>query len=523
MKLPAGIVLVVLLLALVASFAFWVGARAPRPAPAPLEEEPAEASSEQVHQFCGACHAYPPPSSFPRSAWRHEVQRGYDFFRTSELRTDSPSLENVVRYYEARAPLELPPLDRGPAPKGPPRMRFDRLGMTPAQSRGAPGVTNVHLAHLSDPRKLDLIVCHCNPGLVLSLKAYESPPAWQLLGQLEAPAHAEVVDLDGDGHQDLLVADLGIFFPSNERVGRVVWLRGDGAGGFTPVPLLEGVGRVADVRTADFNGDGKLDLVVAVFGWNTLGEVLYLENHTTDWSRPNFTRRQLDGRHGAIHVPVGDVNGDGRPDIVALISQATEAVVAFLGRGDGTFEKQTLFEAPHPAYGSSGIQLVDMNGDGKLDVLYTNGDILDPPFLLKPYHGIQWLENRGTYPFVHHPLTAMYGVMRALAADVDGDGDLDVLAVSFLPPEEYPQLKEIGAESVLLLEQTAPGRFERRVLESASCNHLTCAVGDLFGDGRTHLVAGNFFLTPTLARGDTLTIWKQPAPPEKPVARPGKK
>src|SRR5262249_49760825 len=43
--------------------------------PAPVEE----ASAQQVHQFCGACHAYPPPDSFPRFAWRKEVEQGYKF------------------------------------------------------------------------------------------------------------------------------------------------------------------------------------------------------------------------------------------------------------------------------------------------------------------------------------------------------------------------------------------------------------------------------------------------------------
>src|SRR5262249_13711914 len=125
-------------------------------------------------------------------------------------------------------------------------------------------------------------------NLVLALNPAAKEPAWRILGEAPVPARAEVVDLDGDGHADVLVACLGSFFPSDSQLGKVLWLRGTADGTFTPITLLEGVGRVADVQAADFNGDGKLDLVVAVFGWNTSGEILYLENHTTDWSKPIF-------------------------------------------------------------------------------------------------------------------------------------------------------------------------------------------------------------------------------------------
>src|SRR5262249_6450102 len=159
--------------------------------------------------------------------------------------------------------------------------------------------------------------------------------------------------------------------------------------------------------------------------------------------------------HGAIHVPVADLNGDGRPDFVALISQEHETVVAFLNQGGGKFEKQTIFRGPHPAYGSSGIQLVDVDGDGRLDVLYTNGDTLDKPYLLKPYHSIQWLRNpgNGTFPWEHHPITPMYGVHRAVAADFAGTGRKDVVAVGFLPVEGFPERKDRNLDGVIYLEQ----------------------------------------------------------------------
>src|SRR5262249_14366651 len=83
----------------------------PAAEPAPASAVPAavpEATSEQVRSLCGACHAYPPPETFPRSAWRKEVKQAYDFLRDSTLDLPYPPLESVVRYYETRAPLELP-------------------------------------------------------------------------------------------------------------------------------------------------------------------------------------------------------------------------------------------------------------------------------------------------------------------------------------------------------------------------------------------------------------------------------
>ena len=475
---------------------------------ATLPPIPTEASSEQVHQMCGSsCHAYPPAESFPKFAWRKEVKQGYDFFRDSKLQMDYPSLESVVQYYENRAPEELPPIDR-PVNFDPAPVRFQRRGFQLPGNSQQPTVTNVSLGHLFDKKNLDILVCDVRSGRVLALRPYLSPPTWVELGRVSAPAHAEVVDLDGDGIPDVIVANLGSFSPTDDRVGGVVWLRGAPDGKFTAISLLSGVGRVADVQAADFNGDGKLDLVVGAFGWRNTGEILYLENQTTDWNHPVFARHVVDDRHGTIHVPVCDLNKDGRPDFVALISQEHETIVAFLNEGNGRFRKEIIFAAPHPAYGSSGIQLVDLNGTGNLDVLYTNGDTLDPPYLLKPYHGVQWLENRGTFPFVHHPAAPMYGAMRAVAADFRGNGQKDIVAVSYLPEEVFPQRRQMKLDSILYLEKTGSEKFSPFPLEQSRCDYLTAAAGDIFGDGRIHLVIGTHSMNPEFTGSDAVTIWE---------------
>jgi hypothetical protein len=465
----------------------------------------------QVHQFCGACHAYPPPETFPRDAWNLEVQRGYTFFGSSSLSLQAPPIDDVIAYYESRAPLELPELHYA-KPAKPYPVRFDRATFAAPPNAAPPAVSNVNLVHLYDDRHLDLLVCDMRQGLVMVMRPYELSPQLKVIAEVPNPAHAEVVDLDGDGIKDIIVANLGSFSPTDERRGSVVWLRGLPGGGFSkPITLLENVGRVADVQMADFNGDGKNDLVVAVFGLQKAGEIIYLENQTTDWDHPKFAPHIVDERHGTIHVPIVDFYGDKKPGFVALISQEHETIVAFVNDGRGNFRKDTLFTASHPAYGSSGIQMVDLNGDGKLDILYTNGDVLDQPYLLKPYHSIQWLENKGfdesgrLKPFEHHPITSMYGVHRAVAADLRGEGVMDIVAVAFLPEEGFPQRKEKDLDAIIVLEQTAPDVFVRHSLETGACDHVTCVVGDIDGTGRRALITGNFVSSKT---DHSVAIWK---------------
>jgi hypothetical protein len=461
----------------------------------------------QVHHFCGGCHAYPPAETFPKQHWQHEVESGYRFYSNAGKQLGQPpKIDDVLKYYVARAPEELPPIQAAAAPHPLP-VRLEPIQLPGPALPEAYAISHLNIVRLFDAKRPDLLACDMRNNVVMALQPYADKPSWKILAKAPHPAHAEVVDLDGDGVLDILVAGLGSFQPTDIRCGSVVWLRGGKDGAFTPIPLLEDVGRVADVQAADFRGLGKLDLIVASFGWNNIGSLYYLENQTTDWSKPKFAARELDDRHGALHVPVVDLNGDGKPDFVTLFAQEHETIVAFLNEGNGKFKKETIFPGPHPAYGSSGIQMVDMNADGRLDVLYTNGDTLDAPFLLKPYHGVQWLENPGdgTFPWKHHAIAPFYGAHRAVAVDLCGAGKMDVFAVSFLPPEHFPERHKHNLDSILLLERTGSTSFARHSLAKTTCDHVTCVAGDLYGTGRQDLVTAVFTNNKSVHMA---TIWK---------------
>lgn len=471
------------------------------------------ATEAEAHERCGTvCHKFPPPDILPRAAWRDELVRmqllmdgvpepaGMTGVATGMIPLP-PDMLRIQRYYEAAAPEALPA--HAPWPERDSSPTFERQVLTRDDTAPSfPAIANVRLLDLDGDGTPEVVASDMRAGIVMA-----GPPApgrsLKALASVPHPSRIERVDLDEDGAQDLLVGDLGSFQPADHDKGAIVWLRRMPGGTYSPLVLADKLGRVADVRAADFDGDGDLDLVAAVFGWRRTGSLVLLENRTTDWKAPQFVAAELDRRHGAIHVPITDLNGDGKPDIVVLFAQEHEAVVALLNTGRGTFRAETIFEAAHPNWGSSGIELVDMDRDGDLDVLYTHGDTFDD-FILKPYHGITLLENTGTYPYVARRIADLPGAHRAAAADLDGDGDLDVAAAAMVAGGGGAHQDTLPG--VVWLEQTAPHTWARHTIKVGTPAYASLDIGDVDGDSLPDLIVGAFSIGP--AMDSVVDIWR---------------
>ncbi|WP_020469956.1 FG-GAP repeat domain-containing protein [Zavarzinella formosa] len=372
------------------------------------------------------------------------------------------------------------------------------LGKAPV---GRPLITNVQIFDLDRDGKPDVLVCDAVLQRVIWHRQ-TAPGVFEehILGDtdISSPCHVEVTDLNGDGHLDIVVAGLGSVFPTDEAVGSVVWLESDGKQNFKTHVLMTGLRRVADVRAGDLNGDGKPDLVVAEFGY-LQGSIRWLENK----GNGQFRDHELWAVPGCIHCPILDLNGDGKPDIVALVSQDDEEVVVFENKGNGEFKRRSLYRPDNFDLGSSGLFVADLDQDGKPDLLLTTGDNLEIYYPApQPWHGCVWLRNRGDGTFEPKQIGHLPGTYAAGVGDLDGDGDLDVVLVGMFNDWHNP-----AAASVVWLENDGKQNFTTRQIDTRPSHLATVAVGDLNGDGRADIVAGSLHLQGPFNRLGRVTLW----------------
>lgn len=263
----------------------------------------------------------------------------------------------------------------------------------------------------------------------------QQPPIPNSFGFL----HAKVVDLNGDGHQDLVFALNG---------GLAVSL-GNGDGTFGPMvglPPGSFPGLYLGLAVADFNGDGKLDIAATDFGsifggFGTL--VFYAGNGDGTFAAPTAVPLQISSFPGSLAS--GDFNGDGKQDL--LIGFPSSAFILF-GNGDGTFNQSFdslgfVYFGNFATFTTNPVTVfaTALTKNGKVDAVTSDFDTGTLQIALNSAIGFG-PHNPAVFSFALGP-----GITDVAAGDLNGDGAMDVVVINY-------QTSEI----TVLLSHTGPGR-----------------------------------------------------------------
>jgi hypothetical protein len=297
-----------------------------------------------------------------------------------------------------------------------------------------------------------------------------------------------VGDINGDGKLDVAVVD--------NKFGRLVWFANNDRpsdGPWKRFVITTKTPRVYDVTLADLDGDGDLDAADAGYA---NGQNCWYENPGPDgWDREWVRRVVGDKMSEARTIGSGDFNGDGRIDLFAAsvgaekvpleltdVKDHGSSIVWYENSGQPATEpwkKHTIDSTSRaPIHGHP----VDLDGDGDLDVVMAHG--MRAELLPDDKHDVAWYENVGSpgkgTQWKRHAIGKLPFAFEAIASDLDGDGDLDVVASAWAKGDRVVWFENCGDPRGTWTAQVVADSFK-------SANQVIAA--DIDGDGRPDLAA----------------------------------
>jgi hypothetical protein len=275
-----------------------------------------------------------------------------------------------------------------------------------------------------------------------------------------APVYVAQGDLNGDGKLDVVM--------TNYNDGTISVYLGNGDGTFQAQKVVDVGGSSSvpvGVAIGDFNGDGKLDVVVGHD--DPVGNLtILLGNGDGTFQAP----QTVSAGDATYAIVTGDFNGDGKLDI-AVTNYYASTVSVLLGNGDGSFQTAVPYSvSSNPSNTVFYVTEADLNGDGNLDLIASNEVDGTIAVLLG--------NSDGTFQAAT-PFTVGAGPEGMAIGDFNGDGKLDLVAASS------------GGNSLLLLLGNGNGSFQAPESLSVGANTEAVAAGDLNGDGKLDVVATN--------------------------------
>jgi hypothetical protein len=293
-------------------------------------------------------------------------------------------------------------------------------------------------------------------------------PVGYAIGEPYGNQALAVADCNHDG-----VPDLVANAPSIDDLSVAL---GNHDGTFQPASNIDVVGgNPTAVGVGDFNGDGKLDIATTDDYYGNVDVLLGNGDGTfqalLDFQLPTTPH----GPQTAGAVAVGDLNSDGKADLVIMGNPYDNFVNVLLGQGDGTFSAASVVQVPPGGVAWPPLALGDFNGDGKLDVVTTTANGV----LVLPGNG------DGTLGAPSSFATNSYNPNAVVVGDFNGDGKPDIATAG-----GAASTGQSCIASVLL--GNGDGTFQAARTFAAGISSVSLAVGDFNHDGEADLAVLNY-------------------------------
>lgn len=331
----------------------------------------------------------------------------------------------------------------------------------------------VHVEDMDADGDMDIISCHGNDEmdwLANDGNGNFGPPQ-ELARNSTYLRFVETPDLNNDGFPDILY---GLNDNAPER-HTTLWRESTAAGEWKPFEaVVLGGENFSKPITADIDQDGLLDIVVGSDGSESL---VWLRNEGFEFSTPRLIARRF--AYSPNSIDVRDINNDGWPDVLAGSIQddftSTSDFCFYINNGDGTFTAGPPFETWY--FTQRDMELVDVDNDGDLDMLWaspgTNSSLNNAALGWVRNDGSSWSE-----PIII--LSEMTNLLDVLVTDFDTDGQLDLV----LCKKDEPRLARI--------EHINNGNFtDPQEIFNDFTGGLYAQAADVNGDGLLDLIASN--------------------------------
>ena len=281
-----------------------------------------------------------------------------------------------------------------------------------------------------------------------------------------------LLDVNGDGKSDVVVLNCSSSGSTDcGHDGVIGVLLGNGDGTFKKATTYDsgGLGGTTALAIADVNGDGKPDILVGngcpgnCVGVGSFGVLM----NRGDGTFQGVVTYPLTGVGGVESIAVGDLNGDGKPDL-AMVGNGIDA---WLNKGDGTFQ----FSDSYPTTGNTQqVLLTDLDGDGKLDFVDNN--------ITSNTADARLGNGDGTFQSIQTFKLGGQQISWTTIADVNGDGRPDLISANWCSPSCQTEEGSVGVllnvalfpnpTSTTLVSSLNPSFYGQRVTFTAKVANI---------------------------------------------------